>query len=365
MRLPPAQFVRDGARHFRHVLQGIVRSEDGHLVAHVYTGRIGKVNHAHVHADFTPYRCRTFRRHQSVAVGKAAQEAVRISVRHHADSRGMGGLENSAVADVRSGRVDFDGADNGLQGHYRTKSQLLRIVSVSVQQQARSNHVQIGFRIFCRGPGIGTVANPELMPPLFFRAPNHIGEQLKLVPGVFQLIRTFFIRHRKMSKDAFRIQARKGAGMNDAVHTVLEIIPLAEVSQPGHARIHLDVNLQGAPVFHRLLAVLQRLGLTGHRLGDIKANQPIHLLLRRVPQNQNRHGDAVEAKLQSLVDAAHRQVIRPQLLQLCGHLQGAMTVGIRLHHAQEAHIRPNVFPNRVIIICEGVQIDFRPRPFQC
>ena len=203
------------------------------------------------------------------------------------------------------------------------------------------------------------------MPPFFFRTANHIGEQLKLVPGVFQIFRTFFIRHRKMRKDAFRIQARKGAGMNDAVHPVLKIIPLAEVSQPGHARIHLDVNFQGAAVFHRLLAVLQRLGLAGYRLGDVKADQPIHLLLRRVSQNQNRHGDAVEAKLQSLVDAAHRQVIRPQFLQLRGHLQGSVAVGIRLHHAQEAHIRSNVFPNRVIIICEGVQIDFRPRPLQC
>ena len=76
------------------------------------------------------------------------------------------------------------------------------------------------------------------------------------------------------------------------------------------------MDLQRATVLHRLRTVFMRLRLTGHGLRDIEANQPVDLLLRRVPENQNRHRDAVKPELHRFVNAGDSEVIRAELLEL-------------------------------------------------
>ena len=114
-----------------------------------------------------------------------------------------------------------------------------------------------------------------------------------------------------------------------------------------------------------LLAVLQRLGLAGHGLGDMQVNELTHLLPGRMAQDEDGHGDAAMAQLGGLVDAGHGQIVRPQGLQRAGHLHRAVAVGVRLDHAQEFHALPHPLPQGAVVVGQGVQVDLRPRSLQC
>ena len=140
---------------------------------------------------------------------------------------------------------------------------------------------------------------------------------------------------------------------------------VAEIAQPGHAGIHLDVDLQRAAQGRGLMAVFQGLGLAGDGLGNVVLYQPPHLLLGGVAQDQHRHGDAVGPQLHGLVNAGHRQIIRPQVLEGPGHLHGPVSVGVGLYHAQKAHVRPDMPPQAAIVVGQCVQVDLRPGPPQC
>ena len=114
-----------------------------------------------------------------------------------------------------------------------------------------------------------------------------------------------------------------------------------------------------------LLAVFQSLSLAGDSLGDTVFYQVFHLLLGGVTQDQDGHGDAAQAQLHSFVYAAHRQIIRAILLQHPRHLNGAVAIGICLHHAQELHAPSNVPAQLFVVFLQGVQVNNRPGPLQC
>ena len=120
------------------------------------------------------------------------------------------------------------------------------------------------------------------------------------------------------------------------------------------------MDLQGPAQGRGLPAVFQGLGLAGHGLGNVVLYQPPHLLLGGVAQDQHRHGHAVGPQLHGLVDAGHRQIVGPQLLEGPGHLHGPVAVGIGLHHAQEADLRPDMLPQAAIVVGQSVQVDLRP-----
>ena len=114
-----------------------------------------------------------------------------------------------------------------------------------------------------------------------------------------------------------------------------------------------------------LPAVFQSLSLAGDSLGDAVFYQVFHLLLGGVTQDQDGHGDAAQAQLHSFVYAAHRQIIRAILLQHPRHLNGAVAIGICLHHAQELHAPSNVPAQLFVVFLQGVQVNNRPGPLQC
>ena len=204
------------------------------------------------------------------------------------------------------------------------------------------------------------MAQGEPHPPLFLHRPDHPAEQVKLPPGIGPALLVLLVGHGEVGEDALRLQPRQAAGLTDALHAAVKVTAVAEVAQPGHAGVHLDVDFQGPAQGRGLPAVFQGLGLAGDRLGNVVLHQPSHLLLGGVAQDQHRHGHAVGPQLHGLVDAGHRQIVGSQLLEGPGHLHGPVAVGVGLHHAQEADLRPDMLPQAAIVVGQSVQVDLRP-----
>ena len=148
--------------------------------------------------------------------------------------------------------------------------------------------------------------------------------------------------------------------MADALHAGVEHVAVAEIAQPGHTGVYLDVYLQCTAAFDGLGTVLLRLGGAGHRLGDVQVDQVLHLLTGRVAQDQDGHGDAVVAQLHGLIDAGHRQIVGAQPLQRPRHLYGAVAVAVGLHHPQKFHVGAHVGPQGLIVVGQRVKVDLGP-----
>ena len=53
-----------------------------------------------------------------------------------------------------------------------------------------------------------------------------------------------------MGEDAFRLQSRQGAGGGDGFHACVKVPLPHQETQPGHAGVHLDVDLQCAAALY-------------------------------------------------------------------------------------------------------------------
>ena len=150
------------------------------------------------------------------------------------------------------------------------------------------------------------------------------------------------------------------AGGDHVPHADVKVVPGTEKAQPGHAGVQLDMDperLSQLPGSGGILLCLRQ-GADG--LGQILFDQQPRVLRRRVPQDQDRHGDAAPAQLQRLIQAAHGQVVRSGLLQQAGDGQRAVPVGVGLHHAQKAAALRQRGADGLIIVADIGQGDLRP-----
>ncbi len=120
------------------------------------------------------------------------------------------------------------------------------------------------------------------------------------------------------------------------------------------------MNFQCAAAFLRSRTVFFRLCLGRHRLRDPQTDQFAHLLRRRMPQDQHRHGDAVATQFPRLIQTGYGQVICSGILQRPGHLYGAMAIGIRLDYSQKLHTHADTAAQSMIIIQQMVEINLCP-----
>ena len=210
------------------------------------------------------------------------------------------------------------------------------------------------------GAGVGAVADGKGVAQPLLHGPDDPAEQVVLLPGVALTVLPRLVGYGEVGEDALGLQARQGAVPADAVHAGVEMGPLAEVAQAGHAGVHLDMHLQRAAQADGLGAVLHRLGLAGDGLGDVQVYEPPHLLLGGVAQDEDGHGDAVIAQLHGLVHGADGQIVGPLFLQHPADHDGAVAVGVGLHHAQEFHVLPHAAAQHVVIVGDGVQIHLGP-----
>ena len=84
-----------------------------------------------------------------------------------------------------------------------------------------------------------------------------------------------------------------------------------------------------------------------------------------MPENQNRHRDAVEPELHRFVNAGDREVIRAKLLQLLPDMDRAMAVSVGLHHTEKLPVTPDIVPDRMIVVAQSIEINLRPGSPKC
>lgn len=99
----------------------------------------------------------------------------------------------------------------------------------------------------------------------------------------------------------------------------VQIFQGAEDAQAAHAGVRLQV---AAELFAQLHSSVRE--PLGHLqavdgLGDVVVDQLVGVLHRRIAQHQDGALDAGVSELLRLVQAGHRQVVRPQGFQLLGH----------------------------------------------
>ena len=137
-----------------------------------------------------------------------------------------------------------------------------------------------------------------------------------------------------MGIDALHLQAGQGAHRGNGVGRLRPVSLITQPAQTGHTGVRLHVDAQPPPC---------RLGGGGKgpgtlqivdRLGQPIAQQLLRAVGWRVAQEQDRGEHPGLPQLPGLRQAGHRQVLRPQLLQLPGHGDRPVAIGVGLHHAQ-------------------------------
>ncbi len=98
-------------------------------------------------------------------------------------------------------------------------------------------------------------------------------------------------------------------------------------------------------------------------LRDAVFNQLPRIGRLRVAEDEDRHFHARPAQLQRLVQAGDRQVIRTRLFQQQRRLNRAVTVGVGLHHAEEAAGLRECRADRPVIVQNVFHADFGPAAF--
>ena len=235
----------------------------------------------------------------------------------------------------------------------------MRKITVAVEQQTRPHHIQIGLRIAGGGAGIGAVAQGDTAAQSGFHRVDYLTKQGKLPLRVANAFLVRLIGHRKVRENTLHGKTRQMAGGANIVHIIVKVFLIAQIAQTGHTGIHLDVHRQRAAVPRRFPAVLQRLCLAGHRLGDMVINQLAHLFFGRMAQDQDGHINGVVAQLHGLINTGHGQIIGARLLQYAGNLYGAVSVSVGLHHTQEFGTGRQA-AQRCIVVRQGVQINLCP-----
>ena len=136
----------------------------------------------------------------------------------------------------------------------------------------------------------------------------------------------------KMGKDALRTQAGQRADPGNVRHGGVHGRLVAEKAQPGHARVHLEVDLQ-RPAPGLGAAGKSQPGLRiPHRLGEIPVQELAGILWRSGAQDQDGRPHPRLPKLYGFIQAGHGQVVAPQLLQLAGHGDRPVAISVGLRH---------------------------------
>ena len=255
--------------------------------------------------------------------------------------------------------MNLDGADGGHKAHRGPQTEC-SAVAVAVEQEPGPHHVQRHPGVGDHRAAVGTVPDREADPTPFLHGVQHRRKQ----PELFQCIRAAvlirLVRNREMGVEALKLQVRQCTGGDDVLHALLKKIARTEIAQPRHAGVELDVYFQHLAEPDRLLGVFDRLGVTGGRLRQVIFNQHPGVFLRRVPEDQDRHRDPAPPQLQRLVQAADRQVLRTLVLQQLRNPQRAVPVGVGLHHAEKAAALGKPASDRVVIVPDSGEVDFRP-----
>ena len=79
----------------------------------------------------------------------------------------------------------------------------------------------------------------------------------------------------------------------------------------------------------------------------------------RIAEDQNRRLDPCPAQLQCLIQAGHRQIVRPQFRQLLRHRHRAVSIGVGFDQTDEFALGRQR-TQRVVVVGQPPQMDLRP-----
>ena len=190
--------------------------------------------------------------------------------------------------------------------------------------------------------------------------PLQLGQQLQKAGELAHGVRLVPVGIGEVGIDALRLQAGQGAHRGNGVGRLRPVSLITQPAQTGHTGVRLHVDAQPPPC---------RLGGGGKgpgtlqivdRLGQPIAQQLLRAVGWRVAQEQDRGEHPGLPQLPGLRQAGHRQVLRPQLLQLPGHGDRPVAIGVGLHHAQKSAPLGQQRPECAVVVLQIGQGDLRP-----
>ena len=134
-------------------------------------------------------------------------------------------------------------------------------------------------------------------------------------------------------------------------------------AQTGHSGIQFNMDLHPSACTHRGVGKRPGRLLIPDVLRDLIVQDDVCLIRRRHAQLENGQLNARVPQLTRFLHVGDCQIFRTQFLQRAGRFNRAVAIGIGLHHPEKTGVRSHLFAQCVIIMSQGVQIDFRPGAF--
>ena len=176
------------------------------------------------------------------------------------------------------------------------------------------------------------------------------------------VLRPFGVGDAEVHENTFNIEIRQLGDFDERSKRGLRLV--GEEAEARHAGIDLQMDSQLFPRalerFVKVLCVLQAV----HLLRDSHFRLVGRKLRGRIPENQNRQVHAAAAQLHSLFQIGNGQILRAQLLERPADLYGAVSIGVRLHNAEESRPFSDVLTQRLVVMLQIVQRDISPCSFE-
>ena len=229
----------------------------------------------------------------------------------------------------------------------------------AVENHPGPHHIQVHFRVIDHSGAVAAVADAGGDAPLLQLGEGFL-EPLELELGKGNRFRVILIGHRKVGKGASDGEIGHFGDLPNFIQRAVQILPVGEESQPGHAGVKFDVDFQH--VLTGLGDLLEGAGVFqgGDHLGDVVAGEKTGHLHRGGPKDQGGVADAVAAKADGLVDVGDAKPIHPCTGHGSGDKPVPVAVGIGLDHRHQAASRGQTGADGGDIPADGVQVDGGP-----
>ena len=335
------------------------------LVADPELREVGHVDHAHIHADAPDLlRLAVGREHAQLA-GEGAEKAVGVADGQHRDAAGSCREKLPAVADGGVGGKVLDGGNGGLDRHDGLHAHPLGKVARAVENDAAAHHVPRPLGVAGDAAGVAAVVQAESKIALRFHGVDHAQEAVVLDLRKFHALVCRLVTDAEVREHALHVQPRKREDLQNVAQARVEVRVVALEAEAAHAGVELDVDLHRSARADRGGGISLGDGEVRHGLRHVVFQDALGLISGREAQHQDGERDPVHAQLLALVEVRHGEIARAEPFKMLRHAHRAVTVGIRLDHAEELRLRPDLTANGLKIMGEVIQADLRPCALQC
>ena len=191
---------------------------------------------------------------------------------------------------------------------------------------------------------------------------QHVHKALMLELRKRHVLRLFGVGDAEVHENTLNIEVRQLRDFDERGKRSFRLV--GKEAEARHAGIDLQMDSQLFPRalerFVKVLCVLQavhllrdgKLGFVGRELGGC------------IAKDQDRQVHAAAAQLHSLFQIGNGQILRAQLLERPADLYGAVSIGVRLHNAEEPLPFSDMLTQRLVVMLQIVQRDISPCSFE-